>query len=78
MREYKVGDKVLVEGKETEITSWAYDECEKVYYVKGSSKDYYAKQFETRAFLKVSRITDDIKLPERSTKHSARLRFHSY
>lgn len=72
MREYKVGDKVMVEGKEAEIIYIAYDGCRrKMYGVQGSRKDYYAKDFETRAFLKVSRITDDIKLPERSTKHSA-------
>ena len=43
----KVGDKVIVEGKETEIVSTAYDGCrEKIYGVKGSFKEYYASEIE--------------------------------
>lgn len=44
---YNVGDKVILNGKETEITSIAYDEQGiKIYGVKDSLKDYYDKDFE--------------------------------
>lgn len=43
----QVGDKVIADGKETEITAIAYDDLgEKVYMVKGSTKDYYEEELE--------------------------------
>ena len=40
-----VGDKVIVDGKETEITATAFDDVgTKVYMVKGSMKDYYEEE----------------------------------
>ena len=40
-----VGDKVIADGKETEITATAFDDVgTKVYMVKGSMKDYYEKE----------------------------------
>ena len=45
--EYNVGDKVILNGKETEIISTAYDNWgKKIYGVNGSMKDYYASDFE--------------------------------
>lgn len=42
-----VGDKVIVNGKETEITATAFDEeGTKVYMVKGSMKDYYEEELK--------------------------------
>ena len=42
-----VGDKVIADGKETEITATAYDDLgTKVYMVKGSMKDYYEDELE--------------------------------
>lgn len=43
----QVGDKVIVDGKETEITATAFDEeGTKVYMVKGSMKDYYEEELK--------------------------------
>ena len=40
--EFFVGEAVIADGRDTEVTATAYDECgEKVYMVKGSMKDYY-------------------------------------
>ena len=37
-----VGEEVIADGVETEVTATAYDDCgKKVYMVKGSNKDYY-------------------------------------
>lgn len=45
--EYNVGDKVILNGKETEIILTAYDNCgNKIYGIKGSMEDYYAGDFE--------------------------------
>ena len=45
----QVGDKVLVDSKETEITATAFDDCGvKVYMVKGSMKDYYEEELELK------------------------------
>lgn len=42
-----VGDKVIVDGKETEITAIAFDDLGvKVYTVKGSMKDYYEEELK--------------------------------
>ena len=42
-----VGDKVIVDGKETEITAIAYDDLGiKVYMVKGSMKDHYEEELK--------------------------------
>lgn len=42
-----VGDKVYVDGKETEIIATAFDEEGiKVYMVKGSMKDHYEEELE--------------------------------
>lgn len=40
--EFFVGEEVIADGVETEVTATAYDDCgNKVYMVKGSMKDYY-------------------------------------
>lgn len=40
--EFFVGEEVIADGRDTEITAIAYDECgEKVYMVEGSMKDYH-------------------------------------
>ena len=53
-----VGDKVLVDGKETEITATAYDDVgTKVYMVKGSMKDYYENELKpTKEFKNLEEI----------------------
>ena len=48
MKKYNVGDKVILDGEETEIIAIAYDEVGvEIYSVKGSLKDHYAGEFES-------------------------------
>lgn len=47
MNEYSIGDKVILNGKETEITEVAYDgNAGKMYGVKGSLNYHYDNEFE--------------------------------
>lgn len=54
----QVGDKVIADGKPTEITATAFDDCGvKVYTVKGSMKDYYENELKpTKEFKNLEEI----------------------
>lgn len=54
----QVGDKVILDGKETEITATAFDDVgTKVYMVKGSMKDYYENELKpTKEFKNLEEI----------------------
>lgn len=57
---YFVGEEVIADGVETEITAIAYDECgNKVYMVEGSNKDYY---FDELRRISNANITDKEKV----------------
>lgn len=54
----QVGDKVIADNQETEITATAFDDLgTKVYMVKGSMKDYYEKELKpTKEFKNLEEI----------------------
>ena len=62
----QVGDKVRVYGEETEIVATAFDEQgEKVYMLKGYTRDFYEDEFGPMKFFLLESIID---LTPRPTK----------
>jgi len=59
-----VGEEVIADGVETEVTATAYDDCgKKVYMVKGSNKDYYFDDLR-----RVSKVYESISEASRETR----------